>query len=133
MKGIFKIQKNNLILYISINLIIIFIYPFIVTYSSTIKDKKTSSLNLVTTKLAEIPKNYKILDPIFSPDGKNFAYKARKGSKWFVVFNGEKSATYDKIYNLNFSSDSRYIVYGAKIGNEIWWITKKVKLFSSIK
>ena len=63
---------------------------------------------------------------VFSPDEKHFTYKAEKNGQRFVVLNNKEGKAYDFISpsNFSFSSDSEYIAYGAKIGNQIWRITR---------
>lgn len=36
-------------------------------------------------------------EPVFSPDGKHVAYKARHGKKWFVVVDGQEGRAYDDV------------------------------------
>jgi Tol biopolymer transport system component len=67
-------------------------------------------------------------DPTFSPDSKNLAYIV-EGDKSFVMLNDKKGPLYDEIWNLSFSPDGKYITYGAKLGNELWWIAEKVEEF----
>jgi len=66
--------------------------------------------------------------PVFSPNSKNFAYIVRKEGKWQVVVNGKESGkSYDRIWDPVFSSDSKYVAYGARNGNELWWIVERVE------
>jgi len=87
--------------------------------------------------------------PIFSPDSKHFVYSARSGEKEFIVINGTEGRFFDKVwfpaamvfdvemlaYNpygikaIGFDPDSKYIAYGAKIGQELWWIVDEVAKF----
>lgn len=70
-----------------------------------------------------------IKDVAFSPDSKHLAYIATNvgedtyslTSKSFVVLDGEELKQYDYVANLVFSSDSNYIGYGTKRGNQLWW------------
>jgi len=59
-----------------------------------------------------------IQDVVFSPDSSQYAYKAliaKKGmhEKWCVVRNGTPEAVYDRIFDLQFSRDSKYFAYTA--------------------
>ena len=63
----------------------------------------------------------------FSPDSKKLAYVASQREKSFVVVTGQKGKEYDKIWGISFSSDGKYIIYGAKIGNELWRIVDKIE------
>ena len=85
--------------------------------------------NLEKTKLATIPENYYNISAItFSSSGRRVAYIAKSNGKKLVVVNGQESQDYDDItYGPIFSSDSKYIAYGAKNGRDLWWIVKKVK------
>jgi len=79
----------------------------------------------------------------FSPNSKNLAYKVnqggeydyfgrfiKEGGKWYVITNDKKHKVYDDIYgNLFFTPDSKHIGYGARIGNELWWVMDKIEEF----
>lgn len=62
----------------------------------------------------------------FSPDGKRSAYSAEKNGKWVIVLDGVESKVYDWLSNPVFSPDSEHIGYGARIGNELWWIVEQI-------
>lgn len=92
--------------------------------------RKIYGLNLKTTKLAIILEDYKVLDIVFSPDGRNVAYVARvkkaRGElfdiKYFVVVNKTEGRAYDEVsLSPIFSPDGKYLAYIAKEGK----ITKK--------
>ena len=61
---------------------------------------------------------------IFSPDSKNFAYRAKKGKKQAVVLNGEEIALHDGIgeNSLTFSPDGQRFAYAAREGPEWFWV-----------
>lgn len=48
---------------------------------------------------------------VFAPNGKEFAYKLKKGDKYFVVFNNKEGKLYDKVYELKFSPDGKELSY----------------------
>jgi Tol biopolymer transport system component len=60
---------------------------------------------------------------VLSPDGKGYAYAAKKGDKWFVVKNGEEGPPYDGIVvgTPLFSPDGKRFLYGANQGDK-WFI-----------
>jgi len=69
-----------------------------------------------------------VFTPIFSPDSQKIAYVDMEYNKMLTVINGKKSKAYDRIFGKpKFTSDGQYIVYGAKKGNELWWIVDKVE------
>jgi len=58
---------------------------------------------------------------VFSPDGKHFAYKARRGRVWFIVVDGQKGSKYDDILTpepakLTFDADGTLVYLGVKDG-----------------
>jgi outer membrane lipoprotein-sorting protein len=64
----------------------------------------------------------------FSPDSKKIAYIAEREGKQVIVVNEKESdETYDRIRTFNFSSDSKYINFSAKSGNDFWWIVGEIK------
>jgi len=86
--------------------------------------------------------------PVFSSDGKHIAYQAREGKNEFVVINSKEGRKFEKLFgaviweisiyfpiypgeeratNLLFTPDGKYIGYGAKLGNELWWIVDEVE------
>jgi Tol biopolymer transport system component len=58
-----------------------------------------------------------------SPDGKHFAYVARRGGKWFVVVDGKEGKEYDEIGEGTpiFSPDSKHFAYVARRGGR-WFV-----------
>jgi hypothetical protein len=72
--------------------------------------------------------------PIFSPDSNNIAYIGTEGTtesnmKYFVVINDKKGNQYDAILtDLKFSPDGKKVMYGARLGHELWWVVDTVGL-----
>lgn len=56
--------------------------------------------------------------PTFSPDGKSFAYLARRGKETFVVLNGQELDNFDLVEDLVFSPDGSRLAYNASIGGQ---------------
>src|ERR1051326_2492301 len=57
--------------------------------------------------LATIPDDTKISDAAFSPDGRQVAYKAFKGTKFFVGVNNTKGPDFAGVENLKWSSTGK--------------------------
>lgn len=51
---------------------------------------------------------------VYSADGRQAAFAARKGDNQFVVVNGSKGPNFDRVVSLMFSPDGRYLVYRAR-------------------
>ncbi|MDP2864061.1 MAG: hypothetical protein Q8N73_00135 [bacterium] len=64
---------------------------------------------------------------IFSPDSKKTAYLIEENGKFYMVVNGKKGKLYDEIVSFQFSSDSKYLGYGAQDGKELWWIVEEIE------
>lgn len=73
-----------------------------------------------------------VVTPVFSPDGRRIAYRARKGpmekAKRFIVIADAETGKVikegpdgDEIWPPVFSSDGKSVGYGARIGRELWW------------
>ena len=66
----------------------------------------------------------------FSPDGKHLAFVNREttiwGEKYGVVLDGKTGQGYDVVTEPIFSTDSKYIAYGVRDGNELWWIVEEI-------
>jgi hypothetical protein len=45
----------------------------------------------------------------------------------FIVVDNWESGNYDEVTEPIFSSDGKSIIYGAKIGNELWCMVDEVK------
>ncbi len=70
--------------------------------------------------------------PIVSPTGRKAAYLAFSDwppTEWFVVLEGTKLPGYDYIdpLSLRFTPDGTLLMFGARKGRELWWITQPVK------
>lgn len=55
-----------------------------------------------------------ITDLIYSRDGRQYAYLARKGKSWVVVVNGSEGPPFDKTATPKFSPDDSKVVYRAR-------------------
>ena len=49
--------------------------------------------------------------PIFSPDGKHIAYKAKKGNTWRILVGNKEQAAYENVSRPLFSPDSARVLY----------------------
>ncbi|MFO1422267.1 MAG: hypothetical protein U1F70_01220 [Candidatus Competibacteraceae bacterium] len=56
----------------------------------------------------------RIGNPVFSPDGGKLGYRAKQGSRWFVVVDGRHGPEFDRVSSPVFSPDGRHIAYWAK-------------------
>lgn len=67
--------------------------------------------------------------PKYSADSKSFMYiVVGRDGKSFVVLNGVASQPHDKIYGFpSLSSDSRYILYGARDGQDLLWVADEIE------
>ncbi len=69
----------------------------------------------------------KVVEPLFSPDGKHVAYRARKDGKRFVVLADTLAKTvaahppYEQVSRVKFTADGKSIAYGVKDGNRLAW------------
>lgn len=69
---------------------------------------------------------------VFSPDSQKVAYMAagKDGKYYITVKNGKdkirETKRYDRIWDPVFSSDSKKIMFGAAINNELWWIVDSI-------
>ena len=58
----------------------------------------------------------------------NLVFTRCKDNKNFVVLNVKSFAPHDKIYGIpTFSSDNKYVVYGARDGQDLFWVADKVE------
>ena len=68
---------------------------------------------------------------IFSPDDSKVASIGVSGDgKYLVAVNHKEGKKYDYVSSLIFSDDGKYICYGARINNELWWIADKVESYN---
>ncbi|MBI3726335.1 PD40 domain-containing protein [bacterium] len=65
--------------------------------------------------------------PVFSPDGKTVAFRARKAGKWTIVAGTTASAPFDDVSAPVFSQDGKKIAFGARAGRELWWRVLELK------
>jgi len=68
---------------------------------------------------------------VFSPDGKHIAYDTesafgQNGRFSNVILDGTGKESYDYITRIGFSKDSKYLTYGARKGNQFWWISELI-------
>ena len=70
-----------------------------------------------------------ITSPAFTDDSQSFFYTVMgKDNKSFIVFNGNVYAPHDKIYGTpQLSSDGRYLLYGVRDGQDIFWVADQIK------
>lgn len=79
-----------------------------------------------------------VVTPVFSPDGRYIAYRARIGSKEdpkrFIVIADAKTGrlikegrVQDEIWPPVWSSDGKTVGYGARQGRELWWRVETVE------
>ncbi len=72
----------------------------------------------------------KMVYPAFSKDSQSFLFMVMANNgKNFVVLNDKPFAFYDKIFPVpQFSSDGKYIFYGARSGENILWVVDSLSL-----
>lgn len=68
---------------------------------------------------------------VFSTDSQHVAYVAieyteNSDPKAFNVVNGKEGKIYDMIWDLSFIENDKYLEYGARIGDELWWLTDEL-------
>ena len=59
--------------------------------------------------------------PVVSPTAPLVAYGAEEGGRKVVVIGDRKVETPNRISDVSFSPDGRFVGYGARIGRELWW------------
>ena len=57
-------------------------------------------------------------NPVFCPDGGKLAYRARQGSRWFVVVDDRRGPEFDRVGSPVFSPDGRQLAYWARQGKK---------------
>ncbi|MFA4829232.1 MAG: hypothetical protein WC855_14620 [Thermodesulfovibrionales bacterium] len=78
-----------------------------------------------------------VVTPVFSPDGKYIAYRARTGTmekakRFIVIANTETGKVIkeghvsDEVWPPVWSADGKAVAYGARIGRELWWKVEKL-------
>ena len=60
---------------------------------------------------------------IFTPDGKNWAYKIRDDDDWYLVVNGIESKRYDSVNYHKFSPDGTSLIFIAKLDGKSFLVT----------
>lgn len=64
----------------------------------------------------------------FSLDSKHFAYSAQvivdKGQYTAVIIDGKINDKYNEVWNLRFSDDSQFLIYNARLHNDIYYVVK---------
>ncbi|MFA4827967.1 MAG: hypothetical protein WC855_07645 [Thermodesulfovibrionales bacterium] len=79
-----------------------------------------------------------VVTPVFSPDGRRIAYRARTGTmekakRFIVIADAEtgkvikKGPVSDEAWPPVWSADSKTAAYGARVGRELWWKVEKVE------
>ena len=69
----------------------------------------------------------RVVTPVFSPDGRFLAYRARKDGRRFVVVADTRGGglsvhpAYDQVFPVRFAADGKSIAYGAKDGAKAGW------------
>ncbi len=61
--------------------------------------------------------------PVFSPDAKRIAYRARLGGRWHLVTDSAKVDAAGIVSDPVFTEEGRSISYGAQVGRDLWWRT----------
>ena len=78
-----------------------------------------------------------VVTPVFSPDGKYIAFRARTGTmekakRFLVIANTETGKAIkeghvsDEVWPPVWSADGKAVAYGARIGKELWWKVEKL-------
>lgn len=73
------------------------------------------------SRAAAVASHTVVRDPVFSPDGKLLAYRARDDDGWNVIAGETRSAAYDEVGPPQFSGDGKQVAFGARSGRELWW------------
>jgi WD40 repeat protein len=81
----------------------------------------------IVVNRTEGPAFDKVVEPVFSPDGKHVAYRARKDGKRFVVVVDTESKTvsthppHEQVSGVRFTPDGNSVAYGVKDGRQLIW------------
>lgn len=81
---------------------------------------------LIVVNGTEGPAFDRVVGPLFSPDGKRIAYRAKKDGKRFVVVADKSGKTirqypsYEQVFDVKFTVDGK-IAYGVKDGKRLAW------------
>lgn len=70
-----------------------------------------------------------ITSPMFSDDSLGFIYTVMgNNNKSYPVYNGKPGTVHDKIFGIpKLSGDGKYLLYGAKDGQDIFWVADEIK------
>jgi len=80
----------------------------------------------------ESKKYDKIVGPRFSADNTHIVFRARAEGKRFVAVADktgkilQEHPPYEAVWDYKFSPDGKYVGYGVKIGQELWWKVETV-------
>lgn len=80
----------------------------------------------------ESKKYDKVVSPRFAPDNTHIVFRARAEGKRFVVVADNKGEIlqeqppYEAVWDLKFSPDGKYVGYGVRSGQELWWKVEKI-------
>lgn len=93
---------------------------------------RTGQSWLVVVNGQEGPLFDRVVSPVFTPDGKKLAYRARKDGMRFVVVADTTGKTikqypaYEQVFQPVFTSDGKSIAYGVKDGNKLIWKVERL-------
>jgi Tol biopolymer transport system component len=59
-------------------------------------------------------------EPVFSPDGKAVAYRAKRRTKQFIVANDKEGPGFDWVSTPVFGPNGREVAYVTADGRELW-------------
>jgi len=79
-----------------------------------VDDKKGARQFVINDGTIGPPFDHLLGMPIFSPDGRHFAYAGERKGAYQVVFDGKPSPDYELVGHLSFSPDSKRFVYAAQ-------------------
>lgn len=75
----------------------------------------------------ESKKYDKVVSPRFAPDNSHIVFRARTEGKRFVAVADKagkivkEHSPYEAVWDFKFSPDGKYVGYGVKKGQELWW------------
>lgn len=80
----------------------------------------------------ESKKYDKVVGPRFAPDNNHIVFRARADGKRFVAVADStgkilrEHPSYEAVWDYKISPDGKYVGYGVKIGQELWWKVEKL-------
>jgi hypothetical protein len=89
--------------------------------------KTNDDRRLIVVDGFEGPLFDKIVDPLFSPDGRLLVYRARQSGNRFIVVSDLKGKiirqhrAYDMVFHQTFTKEGKSVAYGVLDGNDLWW------------